>query len=208
MKSKKSIPRDSFIAKVRKPTDTDPLIHLQGFVGDAATDEYLRLYSDASLNEYVDIPENDVVHYEKIRSDQSPLGGYNLWLHKDAIFAYGDPEAKNRQQRKFFEGEIAAGLSTDVVGYTPASWYAGCNSGWHTCRSHFWTDCVFRSRFFNCPEPTIIVDRITTIRSAVDACPSALGCTFTDRIRNDVFEQVNPLVRRRFNDAGFGQFQP
>ena len=207
--SKARIPRDAFVAKVKKAAGhDDPVVKVEGFVGDSPADGYFRLYADPSLNMHIDIPESDVIHYEKMSSEESPLGGAAIWLNKDAVFATGDVEAKNRPQQKFLAGDLAEKLDTGLVGYTPISWYAGCNSGWHTCRSHFYTEC-FQSRFFRCDWTGTIVltDRITTRASLVDGCASALACPWTDRLRETVV-QVNPQETRRFNDAGFGRFNP
>jgi len=208
----KSMPRDKFVQTVKKKVGNDePLIQVQGFVGDSTVSGYFRLYADASLNNSIDIPESDVVHFEKLSAESSPMGGYKIWLNKDAVFAVGDTGVKNRPQRKFLDGDLVAQAKTDLVGYTPISWYVtGCNSGWHTCQSHFWTDCQ-QSRFFtNCTFTggTILTDRTITITrtSALDACPSALACpTDTFRIPDRV---VNPAVGRRFNETNFGPFQP
>lgn len=210
MSNAKKLPRDGFVAAVKKAAGHDqPVVQVEGFVGDSPADGYFRLYADPSLNLHVDIPESDVIHYEKMSSETSPLGGYTIWLNKDAVFATGEPEGKNRAQQKFLAGNIAEKLGTGLVGYTPISWnVAGCGSGWHTCRSHFYTEC-FQSRFFRCDITggTILTAPITTRASLVDGCASALACPWTDRFRETVV-RVDPQETRRFNDAGFGRFQP
>jgi len=207
MSPSKKVPRDAFVTRVKKDAKSaDSVVQVQGFVGDSSEEGHFRLYADASLNNFVDIPERDVIHVEKMDAKESPLGGSYIWLNQDAAYVYGSPDTTNRPRARFLEGDITEAQQTGTVGYTPNSWYVGCNSGWHTCRSHFWTECFGSFRWI-CPV-TRPLTTIITRTSAVDACPSALGCTIdwqTRYVGNDYAANTNP---RRFGDAGFDRFNP
>ena len=222
MSQKQKVPRDSFVNAVKKDVkSSDPVIMVEGYVGDSSETGHFRLYSNESLNVFVDIPENDVVHVEKRNADVSPLGGSYLWLRQEAAFIYGSPETPNRPRVKFLEGNLSDAFNVGTATkLTPLSWHvtgcnnswiAGCNSGWHTCQSHFWTDCQASFRLA-CPTGTIIGGGTIIVNrtSAVDACPSALACPTDvyDTIYRVGTETFGGRVNPRYANQGFRPFNP
>src|SRR6476620_10128918 len=81
---------DAFIRNVRPdPANTEQLVLMQGYVGESTSADKLRLYSDASLGSYVEIPIDDVVH--SIPNDDDPLGGSTMWVRQSPNLQYSDP---------------------------------------------------------------------------------------------------------------------
>ena len=99
---------DAFISKVvadpAKPPDT---ILLTGFQGPSSEEGHTRIYQDATLQSYVDVPDDAIVHTEALPKEQSPLGGSYIWLKKDAEVLHGNV-GTSRTKAKFLEGPIQA----------------------------------------------------------------------------------------------------
>src|SRR5947209_338288 len=81
---------DSFISKVvpdpAKPGET---LLLTGFLGPSSEPNHTRIYEDATLENYVDVPDDAILHTEPLPKDLSPLGGSYVWIKKDAEVLHG-----------------------------------------------------------------------------------------------------------------------
>ncbi|MCU0469902.1 MAG: hypothetical protein MUF58_15005 [Arcicella sp.] len=107
---KGSIKYDAFVKAVRPdPKSTEQTVYLEGFIGESSLPDHFRLYTDASLNDFVEIPTNAVVHSIANTKEESALGGSKLWVKKDAIYTYGNPAMTNRPQGSFLEGDLYQG---------------------------------------------------------------------------------------------------
>src|SRR5262245_21208502 len=109
----------TFVGKIVK----DPKKHvatllLTGFLGQSSEKEHTRLYFDAQLSQYVEIPDQAILHSEPIPNEQSPLGGVYLWIDRDAQLLQG-PVGTDRVKAKFFEGPIVQGFGGAPVGPLP-----------------------------------------------------------------------------------------
>ncbi|HEX6169004.1 MAG TPA: hypothetical protein VFZ33_04870 [Chitinophagaceae bacterium] len=110
---------DNFIAKIVKdPRQVPDTLLLSGYLGASSEDKYSRLYFDAQLNSYVEIPDDAILHTQDYPVD--PLGKSYVWIKKDAVLIHGKAGTK----AKFLEGPIvndymnAAGLAQGPVGDT------------------------------------------------------------------------------------------
>jgi hypothetical protein len=102
MANKSTIKQDAFVAKVAKhPTRS---LLFKGFVGKAKQAGYTRIYSDAELTDYVDVPTNAILHSQPASAQDSPLGGSYLWVKSEAIINHGP--AYNGDMKAFMEGPI------------------------------------------------------------------------------------------------------
>jgi hypothetical protein len=117
---------DGFVSKVvtdpAKPADT---VLLTGFLGPSSEDGHTRIYQDATLESYVDVPNDAILHTESLSKDHSPLGGSYIWLKKDAEVLHGKV-GTDRKKAKFLEGPIqafgqAAGLGAVAPAAGPAT---------------------------------------------------------------------------------------
>jgi hypothetical protein len=107
--NKKPLP-DDFVSKVVKDPKQPPDAQmLTGFVGKSSEDGYTRLYADANLRDFVDIPDAAILHSEKVAPQHSPLGGSHLWVERNAELTHGTVgQPRTKAPLSFFTGPIAA----------------------------------------------------------------------------------------------------
>lgn len=101
MADKSKSPGDNFISKIVKdPRQVPDTLLLNGYLGASSESNYTRLYFDAQLSSYVEIPEDGILHTQDYPGD--PLGKSYVWIKKDAILIHGKAGTK----AKFLEGPI------------------------------------------------------------------------------------------------------
>jgi hypothetical protein len=106
MAEKGNLKQDDLIAKLVKDPKAPPdALLLTGFLGASSEDDHTRLYLTATLDDYVEIPTDAILHTQEIPKDQSPLGGTLLWIKKDAELIHGKV-GPNRTKARFLEGRI------------------------------------------------------------------------------------------------------
>jgi hypothetical protein len=76
---------------------------LTGWFGDAAEEGYRRLYTDAELSCYIDIPTDSILHTEPVR-DMQPAGGVFVWIKRDAALKPGGSAAS--RAARFLQGQV------------------------------------------------------------------------------------------------------
>lgn len=97
---------DSFVRKViADPVNPPEPILLEGFLGPSGNEGEVRLFFNLELTDYVDIPLDKVLHQEKRPASVAPMGGYYVWIDKDAQLKHG-PVGQERIQAKWLEGRI------------------------------------------------------------------------------------------------------
>ncbi|HET6260707.1 MAG TPA: hypothetical protein VFG99_00525, partial [Chloroflexia bacterium] len=101
-------PEADFIAKiVGDPTNPPDTILLTGFLGRSSEPDYTRLYFDAELSDYVEIPNDAILFVQPLAAEGSALAGSSyVWIQSDAELIHGKA-GPNRQRARFFEGRIA-----------------------------------------------------------------------------------------------------
>ncbi len=113
-KNSKGLKVDAFVAVLKpNPNSTDKLHYLQGFVGESDQEGTVRVYTDETLNDYMDLQSGDIAHAVARSKEENPLGGYHLWMKQDAKYAYGErPEASfldgdsmNQYQESMYQGQ-------------------------------------------------------------------------------------------------------
>src|SRR5689334_24484647 len=76
---------DEFVGKVvSDPAQPPNALLLIGYLGASSEDGHVRLYFDAQLNDYIEIPETAILHTMEVPREQSVLGGSLVWLKRDA----------------------------------------------------------------------------------------------------------------------------
>jgi hypothetical protein len=178
MSDKPNSPRlDSFIARViGDPAQPTEAILLNGFLGNSSEPGHTRLYIDASLSQYVDVPTDAILHSEPLGSAVSPLGGSYVWLKKDAEVLHGKA-GTDRLRARFLEGPISAAFTGAAAGaglapIAPATVLCPsekicpteiCHTQLAPCPTHLQSVCIA------CPTPACP----THAQTACIACPSA-----------------------------------
>jgi hypothetical protein len=89
---------------VKDPANPPQTTLLTGYVGASSEPGHTRLYFDAGLSSYVEIPDDAILHRQDV-DDPSGLGGTHLWVRRDAELIAG-PAGSQRPKGKFLEGPI------------------------------------------------------------------------------------------------------
>jgi hypothetical protein len=118
--SKARIPEDDFVSKVVKdPKQPPDTLLLSGFLGKSSEEGHTRLYFDPELRNYVEIPQDAILHWQEMSKESSPLGGSHVWINPQAELIHGKV-GPQRTKARFFEGPIAAGaggVANAVTGF-------------------------------------------------------------------------------------------
>ncbi len=94
-----------FVAKIVKdPKNPPATVMLTGFLGASSEPGHTRLYFDPHLSNYVEIPDDAILHTEEVPA-QGGLGATHVWIRQDAQLIYG-PAGSERPKGTFLEGPI------------------------------------------------------------------------------------------------------
>jgi hypothetical protein len=122
-----------FIAKIVKdPKNPPETLLLTGYLGASSEDGHTRLYFDAGLANYVEIPSDAILNTEP--SGDDGLGASYVWIKRDAVLIYG-PAGSQRPKGTFLEGPIMQ----DHLGAA-----AGAGGGAGQRPNTFWPCTVFQ----------------------------------------------------------------
>src|SRR3954447_8170392 len=137
-----------FIAKIVKdPKNPPETLMLTGYLGASSDDGHTRLYFDAALGSYVEIPNDAILHTEPAGDDG--LGASYVWIKRDAVVIHG-PAGSQRPKGSFLEGAI---MQQHLGAAAPAAAAQGMPGG--NLRSDFVACSMFgcppRSDFVACP---------------------------------------------------------
>jgi hypothetical protein len=98
-KSKPDLQFDDFVQAARPDAaDKNPLVFMQGYIGKSPSADSIRMYTDPSLNHFVDIPFKDIVHSRKVTDDPLGLGGSMIWVKI--------PTTNNKTATAYLEGNL------------------------------------------------------------------------------------------------------
>src|SRR5689334_14808375 len=79
--AKQDLRQDELVDRLMPdPSQQQPLTILSGFLGRSPQAGHWRLYLTPTLDEYVEIPEEDIVHSQPLGQEQSALGGTMVWV--------------------------------------------------------------------------------------------------------------------------------
>ena len=97
---------ENFVSKVVKDAKQPPdTLLLMGYPGASSEKGYTRLYFDAQLSNYVEIPDAAILHTQEIPAERSALGGSYIWIDRNAELIHGKVGV-DRPKAKFLEGPI------------------------------------------------------------------------------------------------------
>lgn len=102
-------------ALVPDPKAPPDALLLSGFVGDSSEEGHVRLYFDAEMRVYVDIPRDAVLYSRPLPEELSPFGGSYVWIRRDAELVQGKMGTE-RKKARFFEGPIMQELGGGAAG--------------------------------------------------------------------------------------------
>jgi hypothetical protein len=173
--------QDELVAKLVKDAQSPPdTLLLSGHVGASSEEGHTRLYFDPQLSDYVEIPNDAILHTQEIPKDQSPLGGTFLWIKSDAVLIHGKV-GPHRLKAKFLEGriqqEFLKGTQAGVRPPGPGAAPAAISLSGHFCGPSVVQVCPSlhcASLSFFC-QPSVL-EKCPT---AQVACTSFIQCQFT-----------------------------
>jgi hypothetical protein len=96
---------------VRDPADVPDLRALVGYLGRSSRPRHIRLYLTPDLGEYVEIPEDAVVHKQPLASEERPLAGSAVWVKRAAELIRVRSQSREAQA-DFLKGAISTHLRT------------------------------------------------------------------------------------------------
>jgi hypothetical protein len=164
----------------------DGAVMLVGILGEGPTEDDRYLFLNRELTRRAEFKASDVLHSEKIREEDPPFLGAQatrVYLRRGARVVYTTTQSRE-MQAEFLRGDIGAGVTAEagLAGPPGAEEFplidptflgAPCPS-----RYNFGCGVSFRNSPWGCSA----VDACPSFSpwacgSAVDACPSALGCS-------------------------------
>lgn len=102
------------------PSQQQPLTVLSGFLGHSPQAGHWRLYLTPTLDDYVEIPEEDIVHSQSLGPEQSALGGTMIWVRSATPLQY--TRTRSRQiQAEFLQGAITSGFRARATRFQATS---------------------------------------------------------------------------------------
>src|SRR5689334_3312253 len=122
------IPRDRFVSQVvPDPANLDaesPHV-LRGFVGDSDEAGYTRVYCGATLDDYADVRDDDILHYEPSEGGEE----HTLWVRSGAQVKHG----RRGQAKGEASGFLAGPLLRDYQGTGAGGAAAGAQAVTQLC---------------------------------------------------------------------------
>lgn len=106
----------SFVGKlVADPKQPPNTLLLTGFLGASSDEGHTRLYFDPQLSDYVEIPDDAILHRQDVPAGLSPLGASYVWVRRDATLIHG-PIGPDRLKASFLEGRLARDHAAAATG--------------------------------------------------------------------------------------------
>lgn len=101
---------DRVVGDAKNPPETRMLT---GWFGDSGEEGYRRLYADAELSSYVDIPDDAILYSEPLR-DTQPSGCVMVWIKRDAALKPGGSAAS--RAARFLQGQVQEDFASGAAG--------------------------------------------------------------------------------------------
>ncbi len=141
--------KDKYFVEVlaADPANIPDVVLLNGFVGNSALEGYTRLYLNAVLNEYYEIPSEAILHTAAAASSNNPLETAYVWIKADAeLIRKGKSVADTKLS--FFNGPIqsaqAASAAANAAQAAVAAGPTGvlnCTQALALCGNTAWQGC-------------------------------------------------------------------
>jgi hypothetical protein len=111
---------DDFVSKVVKdPANPPDALLLSGYKGDSPEAGHTRLYLNPELNDYVDIPDDAILHTAQMPPEQGALRGIYIWIKRDAEVVHA-PVLVAKRRATFLEGRMQRAFAGQTQADTAA----------------------------------------------------------------------------------------
>lgn len=125
---------DEFVQSlVSNPANPPRLIIMNGFLGESTEAGCVRLYLDAALQRYLEIPNDAILYHQKLDKSIAPLGGSRIWVKAEAIVVSARTQQRMSAEflggnimRNFSQGAARVNLGAGALTNIDPSWIDGC----------------------------------------------------------------------------------
>lgn len=109
---------------VQDPANPPRTILLAGFCGKASQPDCTRLYLDPQLTAYVDVANGTILHHQELSPEQSPLGGYYVWIERtpELVGEVQQAYARVAQEQQELLNATQAGSTPTIGQAIPPGW--------------------------------------------------------------------------------------
>jgi hypothetical protein len=151
-----------FVAKiVNDPKNPPQTLLLKGFLGASSEEGHTRIYFDASLAAYAEIPDDAILHTMDDPA-QDGLAATSVWIKREAQLIFG-PAGSSRPRGTFLEGAI-------MQNFMPGATGGGAGAGPQAFYPSLFQVCP--SRHPSCGHQTLQAFSFHTINSQGYPCHS------------------------------------
>jgi len=107
---------NGFVSKIVKDPNRPPKVRiLRGYTGRSNRRNCIRVYLDAELRRFVDIPRSGIVHSEPIPEAVSSLGAVYIWVQEDVRISHNGSWAASEDPTTMATGEEGGGDPTTMA---------------------------------------------------------------------------------------------
>jgi len=106
---------------VKDPANPPDVFLLCGYPGDSSLENYTRLYLNAELSDYFEVPDEAILHQQAAPAQLDPLGARYFWIQRGAELIRKGAQKVDAKSR-FFCGDVQRNYWS---GYAPAPAPAG-----------------------------------------------------------------------------------
>lgn len=112
---------DEFVQQIRpSPEKNEQVQFISGYIGKSDKTGNIRVYLDATLSTYIEIPEEDILYSLPRKPEEDPLGGSRLWIKKESRLSIGNDFAETRTKEEFTKGDLMDYYRQQIYGGTEA----------------------------------------------------------------------------------------
>jgi hypothetical protein len=174
---------DKFVKNVRPDAKAaDPILYLNGYVGESPVEGHYRIYTDQALNQFLDVPKNAIAHSVANTKEENSLGGSHLWIRQN------DLAGKSASGGSFLEGDVYNQYARNVyqpspMGTTYLFQHCGNNNTVNPCKYPTLGTCesvdVCQSQA--CQSQACQSRLCMTQACQSQACPTSYACETQDK---------------------------
>ncbi|MBC8067423.1 MAG: hypothetical protein IAG13_03740 [Deltaproteobacteria bacterium] len=127
------------------PNAPPDVVQIVGYIGKSPRQAHHRVYLSLQFDEYVDVPEDAIVHFEEVPDTEMQHGGTRLWVQASAPVVH-ETRQTTRTEARFLEGSIADEYLQDMPAEPDMNAGGGEQFGYPPQTAHY--DCSVRDGCF------------------------------------------------------------
>jgi hypothetical protein len=114
---KEALPKPhDFATAIAKSNRTMPKLRiLQGYIGETEQSDHIRLFLDAELSRFVDVPVSGIAHFKDFRDAKNTLAPVVFWVRQDAKILHRGHWTVSEDPTTMATGEEGGGDPTTMA---------------------------------------------------------------------------------------------